>query len=137
MKLPKRDLVATVLVAVAIALYLLWAADAAPPGLDGVRATGLVILGLGFAASASAVVPGFDQLIHGNKMYLASTSAIGVAAFVAGLVMLLATSETALAVLMIAMVVLWAMSTAHHVMLAHPRAPVRSMQPPRPAAMSH
>ena len=77
MRLPKQDIVATVLVAAAGLLYLLWAVGSAPLGLGSTRATGLVVLGLGFAASASAVVPNFDQLIHGNKAYLAVTSLIG------------------------------------------------------------
>jgi len=43
----------------------------------------LVVLSLGFVASASAVVPGFDELMHGNKVYLVVTSLIGLVAFAA------------------------------------------------------
>jgi hypothetical protein len=125
MRLPKRDLIATGLVAVAGVLYLLWAADAAPPGLTSMRATGLVMLGLGFAASASAVVPRFDNLIHGSKTYLAVTSLIGLVAFGAGLWMLLETSELALGVLMATMAVLWLIATVHHVLLAETTAVTR------------
>jgi len=67
MDLPKKDVIATGLVAVACLVYLLWLAGASPPGFSGLRATGLVILVLGFAAAATAVVPSFDQLLHGNK----------------------------------------------------------------------
>jgi hypothetical protein len=70
MNLPKKDVIATGLVAVACTVYLLWLAGSSQPGLNGLRATGLVILVLGFAASATAVVPGFDQLLHGNKAYV-------------------------------------------------------------------
>lgn len=118
MRLPKRDLIATALVAVAGTLYLLWVVGAAPPAMDGTRATGLAVLGLGFAASASAVVPGFGDLIHGNKLYLVVTSMIGLVAFGAGLQMLLNASEAALGLLVAAMGVLWLIATLHHTLLA-------------------
>ena len=115
MRLPKRDIIATGAVAVAVALYLLWLVDAA---LTGTRATGLVILALGFLASATAVVPSFDQLMHGNKLYLAVTSLLGLVALIAGVVMLWSASSAALAVLLAALIALWVISTTHHVVLA-------------------
>ena len=118
MSLPKKDVVATVLVAAAAAVYLLWLAGAAPPGLDGPRATGLVVLALGFVASATAVVPGFDQLMHGAKAYLVGTSLLGAVALVAGVLVLVSASEAALTVTICTMVVLWAVATTHHVLLA-------------------
>ena len=131
MRLPKRDLIATGFVMVAGILYLLWAVDAAPPALDGTRATGVVVLGLGFAASASAVVPGFEDLIRGNKLYLAVTSMVGLVAFGAGLQMLFGASEAALGLLVAAMVVLWLIATIHHLLLA--RAATTAARPwPRP-----
>jgi hypothetical protein len=96
MRIPKRDVFATGLVVLAGLLYLLWATEAAPPGLSGTRATGVVVLALGFAASASAVVPGFDQLIHGNKVYLVTTSLIGLVALAGGVQMLHVGSEVGL-----------------------------------------
>lgn len=134
MRLPKRDRIATGLVLVAGVLYLLWAIDAAPPGLGATRATGLAVLGLGFAASASAVVPGFEELIHGARTYLAVTSLIGLVAFGAGLQMLLEASEVALGVLMVAMAVLWLVSTIHHMSLAEPRT---ARSTPRPSHRPH
>jgi len=77
MHLPERDIIATGLVAVAGLFYLLWAIDSALPGMSSTRATGVAVLALGFTASASAVVPGFDQLLHGNKAYLVITSLRG------------------------------------------------------------
>ena len=59
MYLPKRDIIATGLVAVAGLLYVLWAIDSAVPGMSSTRATGVVVLALGVAVSASAVVPTF------------------------------------------------------------------------------
>jgi hypothetical protein len=102
----------------AVVVYGLWAAGWALPGMDSVRTTGLVVLGLGFVASASAVVPGFEQLIHGNRLYLAVTSLIGFVALAGGVVMLVSASEIALGVVMAAMVVLWMISTEHHTVLA-------------------
>ena len=118
MRLPKKDIIATGAVAAAIVFYVLWLADAAVLGMSSIRVTGLTVLALGFAASAIAVVPGFDQLMHGNRLYLATTSVLGVAALAAGVIMLSAASSTALAWLMVAMVTLWAISTIHHAVLA-------------------
>ncbi|HYO86361.1 MAG TPA: hypothetical protein VES01_07925 [Dermatophilaceae bacterium] len=118
MSLPRKDVIATGLVAVAGVLYLLWLAGSSPPGLSGMRATGLVILALGFAASAMAVVPSFDQLLHGNKIYVSFTSLIGLVAAIGGVLMLVAESDAGLAVVMVAMVVMWLIATIHHSLLA-------------------
>jgi hypothetical protein len=118
MRLPKKDFIATCAVAAAIVFYVLWLADAAVLGMSSIRVTGLTVLALGFAASAIAVVPGFDQLMHGNRLYLATTSVLGVAALAAGVIMLAAASSAALAWLMVAMVTLWAIATIHHAVLA-------------------
>ena len=79
----------------------------------------MAILGLGFAVSASAVVPGFDQLIHDNKIYLAITSLLGLAAFAGGLQMMFSASGAGLTMMMAAMVTLWAIATAHHLLISH------------------
>lgn len=118
MRLPRRDIVASCAVVVAVALYVLWLADAAPPGLSSARATGVAVLVLGVVASASAVVPGFDRLLHGNRAYLAVTSLLGLGALVAGVVVLWTSDAVALAVLTGLLVLLWAISTTHHRMLA-------------------
>lgn len=118
MKLQMRDLVATGLVATAGVIYLLWLLDSVPTSMSGVRATGAIILALGFAASATAVVPTFDQLLRGNRVYLAVTSLLGLVALIAGVVMLVEASETALAVVMVAMVAMWLIATIHHSLLA-------------------
>jgi hypothetical protein len=123
MQFPKRDVIATGLVAAAGLVYLLWAVGSTLPGMSGVRASGIVVLALGFAASASAVVPSFDQLLHGNKAYLAVTSLVGVVAVIGGVQMLVAASETGLGVVMVAMVVLWLVATIHHTLLAQTALP--------------
>jgi hypothetical protein len=118
MRLPKRDIVASCAVATAVVLYLLWLADVAESGLSGTRVTGLVILALGIVASASAVVPGFALLLHGNRAYLTVTSLLGLGALAAGIVTLWSGDSASLGALTVALVLLWAVSTTHHVLLA-------------------
>jgi hypothetical protein len=123
MNLQKRDLAATGLVLAAGVIYLLWLFDSVPAALSDVRATGAVILVLGFAASATAVVPTFGQLLHGNKAYLAVTSLLGMVALIAGVVMLVGSSQMALAVVMLGMITMWLIATIHHTLLAKVPAP--------------
>jgi hypothetical protein len=118
MRLLKRDAIATGMVAVTGLLYGLWAVNSAPWGMSSIRVTGAVILALGFVASASAVVPSFDQLIRGDRIYLAVASLIGLVAFAGGLWTLIYASETGLGLLVGAMGVLWLISTVHHSLLA-------------------
>ena len=131
MHLPRRDIIATGLVAVAGLLYLLWAFDSALPGMSRTRVTGVAVLALGFAASASAVVPGFGQLLQGNRAYLAITSLIGLAALAAGIQMLVTASGAGLTVVMAAMAVLWLIATIHHSL------PAKTGPPPRRASVQH
>lgn len=130
MNLSRKDLFATALVALAGVFYLLWVTGSAPPGMSGMRATGITALALGFAASAAAVVPGFERLLHGNRIYLAMTSLIGVGALIGGMMMLVAESEVGLAVVMASMALLWLIATIHHSQLAKtaPPAPPRNVR---------
>jgi uncharacterized membrane protein YqgA involved in biofilm formation len=105
---------ATGLVAAALALYVLRAAEVTSSTAGGTRATGAAILALGFVASAAAVVPSFVQLLHGNKAYLAGMSALGVIALAAGVHLLVAASLASLTVLIVATVVMWFAATLHH-----------------------
>lgn len=72
------------------------------------------------------LVANFAQLLHGNKVYMTVTSVIGLVAAIAGVLMLVAESETGLVVVMAAMVIMWLMATIHHSQLAKtgPPAPV-------------
>ena len=133
MHLPKRDILATGLVAAAGVLYLLWAIGSTLPGMSSVRVTGVAALALGFAASASAVVPDFGQLLHGNKVYLVMTSLLGLAAAAAGVQMLITASGTGLAILMAAMTVLWLIATIRHGLLAKTGLPPRQASAGQPA----
>ncbi len=135
MRLSKRDAIATALVGAALLLYLLRAGGHTLPAMSGTRVTGTAILVLGFVASASAVVPSFDQLLHGNKTYLATTSLIGAVAAAAGVQMLLTSSAAGLAVVMTAMIVLWLIATVHHGLLARDDTRADVDAPPRVPAM--
>ena len=118
MRLSRRDAIASGLVAAAGVLYVLWMVGSPLPNLSGTRATGIVVLALGFIASATAVVPSFNQLLHGSMAYLIVTSVIGVVAAVSGVLMLVDQSRTGLAVVIVSMVALWLIATIHHSLLA-------------------
>ena len=115
MSLPRRDLFATVLVGVSVALYLAWAIGIAIPG--NVAGVALAVLILGVLASMSAVVPAFAELVHGSKLYFGATSALGLVALVAGVRAVALGEPLALTVLVMATTVLWGLSTVRHVEL--------------------
>ena len=113
MSMSWRDRIATLCVATATSVYVLWLG-----GLLGEVSAGtiaMLVLGLGFAASASAVVPGFAALLAGSKAYLALASLGGLVAFACGVATLIGASDLALSVLVISTVALWAAATARHV----------------------
>jgi hypothetical protein len=85
------------------------------PGFGTVSAVAIVVLVLGVAASVSAVVPGFGELIHGSRLYLLTASALGVLALGAGVWAVVRDEGGGLAVLVLATVGMWAMSTVRHV----------------------
>jgi ABC-type Mn2+/Zn2+ transport system permease subunit len=70
----------------------------------------------------SAVVPAFAALLRGSRPYLMASSALGLVAFIAGLWAAWANEPIGLAVLVMATLVLWAMSTWRHVENASARA---------------
>ncbi len=127
MRLLKRDAVATGMVAAALFLYVLCATEITSSSSTGVRTTGIGVLVLGFVASATAVVPSFVQLLHGNRVYLVGMSIAGAIALFAGVHMLVTASLTSLTIVMTVMMVLWLAATIHHSM----RQPVDSHQPAR------
>ena len=111
-----RDSIATILVAIGVVVYGAWVVGPGLPGFVEPAGVALAVLALGVAASVSAVVPGFGELLHGSKAYLAAASALGVLAFGAGACTILGgAAASGLAVLVVATVALWAMSTWRHV----------------------
>ena len=119
MRITWRDGVATVLVAIAVVLYVLWLAGIEVVGASSVKALGAVILGLGLVASVIAVVYGVGRWAGcPPRVYLAMASAIGLLALVAGVAVLVTANEVWLGTLVAATVVLWPMATVRHAMLA-------------------
>ena len=118
MRLTWRDGLATVFVGVAALMYFLWLAGIGVLGL-GVRGLGGVVLGLGVAASVTAVVYGVGAgLLQASKVYLGIASLIGLVALTAGVITLVSANEPMLAALVVATLVLWVMATVRHAMIA-------------------
>ena len=127
MHLSWRDLIATALVAIGVVVYGAWVIGPGIPGFVEPASIAIAILVLGVAASVSAVVPGFDELLHGSKPYLAGASVLGAVALGAGVWTIAGGgAATGLAVLIAATVVLWAMSTMRHAGVAGPRQHLQS-----------
>jgi hypothetical protein len=114
MRLTWRDSLATVFVLVGALLYSLWLAGIEVLGL-GPRGVGVVVMGLGLAASVTAVVYGIGAgLMQAPRTYLAIASLIGLVALVSGVITLLTASEAMLGLLVAATVALWLMATIRH-----------------------
>lgn len=116
-----RDSIATLLVALAVVIYGAWALGLAIPALTTVEVIAVGILVLGVGASISAVVPGFGELLHGSRTYLAATSLLGVVALAGGIYAIATGEAIALAILALATVILWAVSTARHLGVYRPQ----------------
>jgi hypothetical protein len=129
MRLSWRDGLATVFVAIGAGLYVLWLA-----GIEvaGPRLLAGIVLGLGLAASVTAVVYGVGAgLLRASKVYLAIASVLGLVALVAGVMAVVAVNEPMLAALVISTVALWLMSTVRHVFTAaQPGADVTTLHRP-------
>ncbi len=110
-----RDVLATVFVAigVVVAVVVLLGADVA--AVTEVRGAAIVLLVLGIAASISAVIPGWDELLAGSRMYFGVASVVGLAALAAGAWAIVANEALGLVAMVVATAALWAMSTARHV----------------------
>lgn len=115
MRLDRRDWVATSCVAAAVVLYGLWSTGFLVPESWTVRITTVAVLILGLPASAIAVIPGFEGLLKGSKVYLAVSALIGLGALTVGILALTLSSQAMLNALMGAMIVLWVMATVRHV----------------------
>jgi hypothetical protein len=109
-----RDVLATILIGVAFVVYAAWAIGTGLPVGTDVSAVAIVILVLGVAASLSAVVPGWDELVSGPRLYFGTASVLGLIALVGGLVAVVTNDARALGLLILGTVVLWAISTARH-----------------------
>lgn len=118
MHLSWRDWLATALVAAAAIYYVMFAAGSELLGASSPKLVAGVTLVLGFIASFTAVVYGVGEgLMRANKVYLAVTGVLGLAALVTGLIALFTGNEATLAGLVASTVVLWVMSTVRHALL--------------------
>jgi hypothetical protein len=115
-----RDRIASTAVAIAVLVYVLWLLMADVPAESGIRLMVATVLVLGFVASAIAVVPGFGELIHGSRTYLAVASLLGLVALAAAVVAFVNASTTMLAVLVVATVAMWVMASVRHVTASRP-----------------
>jgi len=112
MSMPWRDRIATLLIGTATLLYGLWLVGL----LGGLTASSvaIIVLALGFIASASAVVPGFAALLAGSRLYLVLASVGGLVALACGVMTVMQATEVTLALLVIVTIGLWAAATARH-----------------------
>ena len=114
MQLGLRDRIATAFVILGVGLFVAWWASAPFVETLDVRSVSIAVTALGMLASASAVVPGFGDLLRGPRNYLVGTSVLGTLALIAAGVSIVYLDERALAALVVATIVLWAVSTARH-----------------------
>jgi hypothetical protein len=118
MRLTWRDGLATMLVAAAALLFVLWETGAALAGTS-TRAIGVMVFVLGFAACSSdqegmASVYGAAGQRRAPMGYVVVASLLGVAALLAGILTLVGGSEAMLVTLVGAMVALWVLATIWH-----------------------
>ncbi|MGZ5349815.1 MAG: hypothetical protein ACXWZU_06340 [Actinomycetota bacterium] len=125
MRLTWRDGMATLFVGAALVLFALWRSDTAMTETS-TRAMAVMVFALGWFACtsdakrmASAYTPGAGD--HLPMGYTVPASLLGLVALVAGIWAIVAASETMLAVLVGAMVILWLMATVRHAVGASPR----------------
>lgn len=116
-----RDWLVTAAVLGAGVVYGLWLTDTAMVDATP-RAVAVLVFALGIVGCTAnqremAIVYGVDRDQPRPPMaYIVATSTIGAVALVAGLTAIVTGGEVALATLVLAMVALWIMSTARHVM---------------------
>jgi hypothetical protein len=135
MRLTIRDGLATMVVAAAAAVYLLWVTEAAMTGWS-VRVTAAVVFALGFAGcvidqNQMAVVYGATR--DGRRppaAYVVLASAIGALALLTGVIALVTGSTAMLAVLVASIGALWVIATARHALTSwtgsYPRQPAKT-----------
>jgi hypothetical protein len=115
-RLTWKDGLATLAVAAAVIGYLLWSSDTALTGLSTRgAAVAVFVLGLvGCSSTGERMGETFGGQDHSPLAMVVLTSAVGAVALVAGLAAMIAGSSTMLGVLVVAVVVLWVLATAHH-----------------------
>lgn len=120
MRLRMSDLMATALVAAAAIVYGLWVTDTAFSDTS-TRIMASIVFVLGIAACSSdtaGMASAFGAAGHRRApvLYLVATGSGGVVALVAGVAALVTGSGAWLAVLVAAMVAVWALTTVRHLL---------------------
>ncbi|HEY7668992.1 MAG TPA: hypothetical protein VIE12_12835 [Actinomycetota bacterium] len=127
MKLTRNDARATIVVAAAVVFYLLWATETVATGVAP-RIVAGIVFALGWLGCTSDVegmkkVYGPDAAARPSAVYVVLASLLGGVALVAGIVAIGWANEAMLATMVVAMTVLWLMTTIRHA-LTRPIAPV-------------
>ena len=117
-RLSGADVMATLLVAAAATVSIVWFTDAALSGWS-TRLLAAVVFALGYvgcmtARARMAQVYGAQGHHRASMAYVVVTSALGAAALVGGVAALVWESQAGLVVLVAATVALWALATARH-----------------------
>ena len=127
MRLTWKDGLATVLVAVAVVVFAVWSAGASIAGISG---RGLVVaiflLGIGGCYTAQShfeTVYGVNGTTRPPLAYVVLVSAVGALATVAGILALIVGGGLAVTTLLLAMIVMWILSTVRHQLPTHARRP--------------
>ena len=117
MRVTWRDGVATIAVAAATVLYLLWNSGSVAEGTS-VRAMAGILFALGFVGCVSSGAQMASVYAPGERTesmsYTVAATVLGLVVLVAGLIAIIGPSETALGVFVVAMLALWAIATLRH-----------------------
>jgi len=123
----------TLFVGAAALLYVLWATDTAFTGIS-TRVLAAVVLVLGFTSCAAGAQKIETSGRGDQRVYQVITSLLGFVALVAGVSALITGSEAVLAVLVVAIVLLWATATIRHAMIRGGKADAGTAGPSERAA---
>lgn len=134
MRLTWKDAEATVVVGGAVLFYALWTTDTVAVGMS-VRVAAAIVFALGWLGCVSDTermkeVYGAEGETRLPLAYVVPTSLLGGVALVAGLVAIVAASETALLWTVVTMVVLWLLTTIRHAVGGPVRRRGRRFAPP-------
>lgn len=118
MRLTWKDGLATVFVAAAVVIFAVWSAGGSVVGISG-RGLVVAIFLLGIAGCYTAqsqfeAVYGGNGTIRPPMGYVVLVSVVGALATVAGIVALIVGGGLAVTTLLLAMIVMWILSTARH-----------------------
>jgi hypothetical protein len=132
MRLTWKDGLATVFVAAAALVFAVWSAGGSVVGISG-RGLVVAIFLLGIAGCYTAqshfeTVYGVNGTTRPPMAYVALVSAVGALATVAGIVALILGGGLAVTTLLLAMIVMWILSTVRHQLRTSAGRPVAAVR---------